>query len=144
VRRTAVCLVAGALFLAGCGTKPKTETGASLPGGATPTLSPTVPSSTTPPKTLANKPGCAEMSTFGIAQLNIGYAPPEKRKEAAAALDTTAEALKKQVPQFSADIDTTVAIAKRAADGQSKPDDQAAAQKAGEAIGAWFNQTCTG
>ena len=53
-------------------------------------------------------------------------------------------ALKKQVPQFSADIDTTVAIAKRAADGQSKPDDQAAAQKAGEAIGAWFNQTCAG
>ncbi len=142
MRRIAVCLVAGAIVLGGCGTKPKDSASGSGAGAATPTLSPTVPSSTTPPKTLANKPGCAEMSRWSIAQLGIAYAPADKRADASAALDQTATALKAAVPQFSADIDTTVAIAKRAADGKSNPGDTEASQKAGEAIGKWFNETC--
>ncbi|MFN8041391.1 MAG: hypothetical protein U0Q07_19395 [Acidimicrobiales bacterium] len=140
MRRIAVCIVVGAFVLGGCGTKPKDSAAGS--GAATPTLSPTVPSSTTPPKTLANKPGCAEMSRWSIAQLGVAYAPPDKRAEASAALDQTATALKAAVPQFSADIDTTVAISKRAAEGKSQPGDTEASQKAGEAIGKWFNETC--
>ena len=141
MRRIPLLVVAGVIVLAGCGTKPKDSSG-SASGAATPTLSPTVPSSTTPPKTLANKPGCAEMSRWSIAQLAVAYSTPDKRAEVTAAFDQTTAALKQQLPQFSADIDTTAAITKRAAEGKSNPGDTDAAQKAGVAIGKWFNETC--
>lgn len=144
MRRIAVCLIAGVVVLAGCGTKPKTDqsSGPSLPAGASPTLSPTTPP-VGPTSTLANKPGCAESARLGMAILGVAYAPPEKRAEYEAALDKLADDYKKAVPALAESVDTQVAVAKRAAEGKQEPGDADKAKAAGEPYTKWFNDTCT-
>lgn len=145
MRRIAVYVMAGAVVLAGCGTKPKTE----QPSSAGPTLSPTTPvpgaggAPPAPTSTLANKPGCAESTVFGIAILGVGTASPEQRAQFSTALDTAAAKFKAAVPTLADSIDTQVAVAKRAADGKGEPGDTDKVKAAAEPYQKWFNDTCT-
>ncbi|MEZ5142278.1 MAG: hypothetical protein R2726_07120 [Acidimicrobiales bacterium] len=140
--------MAGAVLLAGCGTKPKTDqSSGGLPAGASPTLSPTTPAGAPtaagPTSTLANKPGCAESARLGILILAITQASADKRAEVSQALDQTASNLKQAVPQLADSIDTQVAVAKRAAEGKSEPSDAEKVKAAGEPYQKWFDETCT-
>ncbi len=157
-RQSLLVLFALAVAVAGaaCGAKAKDEkaSGASGPAATTPSggnantgnTKPGKPTTTTAPKprtTIKHQPDCIAYEKYSLALSAVAFASPQKRAEVEKKADDVAANAKKALPQLASDIDTQLALTKKAATpGGLNQTEKDQLKKVGDNLTAWRKSTC--
>jgi hypothetical protein len=149
-----LALTVAVVGAAGCGTKPKKrEEKASATSSATETKAATgntneAGKSTTttalkPFTKVKNRPDCLAYERFLIGLSGVAFSKPEQRAENEQKANELAADAKKALPQFASDIDTQLALTKKAiTPGSLNQAEKEQLKKIRENLTEWKNTTC--
>jgi hypothetical protein len=139
-------------LLAACGGGSKTSTGPAGPGGTVRAASsaprsadtaPRAPTTTTKPRDkVRNTPQCKAYSQFSMANFALSFAAPANRDAVIKTYQVRVNALKEQLPQFSADIDRIYVLSVKSVQGGLSDQEQAEYRQVFQGIKSWYEQNC--
>lgn len=147
-----LALAVAVVGAAGCGAKPKEEKAGGASGSTTTKAAASnanaagKSTTTTAPKprtTIKNRPDCLAYEKYSLALSTVAFAKPEKRAEVEQKANEVAANAKKALPQFTSDIDTQLALTKKAATpGGLNQAEKDQLKKVGDNLTQWRKTTC--
>jgi hypothetical protein len=137
---------------AGCGAKPKEENASATSGSITTKAAAgntngagksTTTTARKPRTTVKTRPDCMAYERYLIGLSGVAFSKSEKRAEVEQKANELAADAKKALPQFTSDIDTQLALTKKAATpGGLNQAEKEQLKKVSDNLTQWKNSTC--